>query len=50
MWPKQVEDFYKPVKPLGKGGFGDVWLGKAVDGAPEKTPGGLDELVAIKKS
>jgi len=49
MWPKQVEDFYKPVKPLGKGGFGDVWLGKAVDGAPEKTPGGLDELVAIKK-
>ena len=30
MWPSEVRDLYEPVKPLGKGGFGDVWLGRPV--------------------
>jgi len=46
MWPKQVAEFYKPVKRLGKGGFGDVWLGETVYGASAEK---LDNLVAIKK-
>jgi serine/threonine protein kinase len=34
MWSKGVQELYEPVKALGKGGFGDVWLGKSV-GASE---------------
>lgn len=29
VWPRQIEDDYERVRPIGEGGFGIVWLAKA---------------------
>jgi serine/threonine protein kinase len=44
-WPKEVFDKYKPVRPLGKGGFATVFLAKRKSTSKENG----DELVAIKQ-
>lgn len=48
MWPPEVRSIYKPVKRLGKGGFGDVWLGEPVDVDDQKGHHN-DQCAAIKK-
>lgn len=45
MWPSEVTSIYDPVRPLGKGGFGDVWLGRPTESADKA----YDICVAIKK-
>lgn len=44
-WPAEARDLYKPLKPLGKGGFGTVWLAEQ---RTKEEGAGQDKYVAIK--
>jgi serine/threonine protein kinase len=36
LWPRQIEDNYERIRPLGEGAFGIVWLAKAKDREDKK--------------
>ena len=46
-WPTSALEAYEPIRPLGKGGFGSVYLAKKRD-VPEGADTGVDTLVAMK--
>lgn len=51
LWPPEVLSLYKPVKALGKGGFGEVWLGGLIQTNPQSDENDKIDLnyAAIKK-
>eukprot|EP00957_Ditylum_brightwellii_P097372 7416284-Ditylum_brightwellii.AAC.1 len=48
-WPQEANEIYEPIRPLGQGGFGSVWMAKRRE-AKEITQRkeADDEYVAIK--
>lgn len=44
MWPKECENLYSPLRVIGKGAFGNVWMGVS----KERSSGDIDTHVAIK--
>jgi serine/threonine protein kinase len=47
-WPPEARELYSPVKPLGKGGFGAVWLAKSRSKDDMNQDNSSDNYVAIK--
>lgn len=47
VWPTETRSLYTPVRQLGHGGFGAVWLAKLKDANPQDTIK-TDEYVAVK--
>lgn len=48
-WPKECNDLYSPVRVVGTGGFGSVWMAKRKDANTSNNgSGGGDTHVAIK--
>jgi serine/threonine protein kinase len=45
IWPCQIEDDYERIKPIGKGGFGIVWLAKARNRKDEKVDNDGDDSI-----
>jgi serine/threonine protein kinase len=45
IWPRQIEDDYERIKPIGEGGFGIVWLAKARNREDEKVDDDGDDSV-----
>jgi len=47
-WPKHVCDLYDPIRSLGTGGFGSVWLAKVKESASQDVSDDALSHVAIK--
>ena len=47
-WPRACNEQYKPVRIVGKGGFGSVWMAKRRDASASSSSGSGDTHVAIK--
>lgn len=47
-WPNEALDTYEPIRPLGKGAFGLVWLARAKDASGGDNSSEEHQYVAIK--
>jgi len=49
VWPRQIEDDYERIRPIGEGGFGIVWLAKARNQGKKVDDDGDDSVDTFEK-